>query len=441
MVNKNNEAKTPNWLVELQQKSWEPEILLSGIVLYGMFKMPDLLDQSLLFFETSVLGSDSSFNFMVYSLKVGIYWLIGGLILHLVSRGVWVGMVGLSYTFPNGINTQRLKYKEPFASRLNRTPGYIQSIENLEKISSSLFALSFLLFMCVLGAYVYIMVLIIVPGYFYEQVFEFPKEGLVDNIFSFYILAVLVIGFVSTVDFVTIGFFRRYKWVAKIYWPFYWLASLLTLSRFYRSVYYGLISNVNRWGVFTFFIVFCFATVFIFNMSKESSYPGDGLSSITYWSNTLGYGAFNGYYDDQNQEKFSVRASIPSDVIDGNVLRLFVVAHVDNQDSITAWTKKLPQKIKFDSLKGAAKMSEAVRTYFRVKIDDSEYDDLPMKFHFKSHTQQKGYLFYIDISGLNRGLHDLTLSVPRGESAFQIAAKIPFYRDLRLNSGLFKAEP
>ncbi len=31
--------ENPDWLDELQKKSWEPEILLSGIVLYGMFKM------------------------------------------------------------------------------------------------------------------------------------------------------------------------------------------------------------------------------------------------------------------------------------------------------------------------------------------------------------------------------------------------------------------
>lgn len=108
-----DQESTPKWLEELQLRSWEPEVLLSGIVLYGMFKTPDLLDGLLHFFSANISGSND-FNNLVAILKIGTYWLIFGLILHLVSRGIWVGMVGLSYTFPNGINHQRIHFKERF---------------------------------------------------------------------------------------------------------------------------------------------------------------------------------------------------------------------------------------------------------------------------------------------------------------------------------------
>ena len=32
-----NEKKTPDWLIETQNKSWEPEILISGITLTFLF--------------------------------------------------------------------------------------------------------------------------------------------------------------------------------------------------------------------------------------------------------------------------------------------------------------------------------------------------------------------------------------------------------------------
>lgn len=32
-----NDSKTPDWMLEIQNKSWEPEILISGITLTSLF--------------------------------------------------------------------------------------------------------------------------------------------------------------------------------------------------------------------------------------------------------------------------------------------------------------------------------------------------------------------------------------------------------------------
>ena len=119
MSESKHEFEKPAWLNELQQKSWEPEILLSGIVLYGMFQIPDLLDSFLEFGNDNLFGSTTDLDNFVSSIKVALYWLIGTLILHLISRGIWVGMVGLSYTFPNGINRDRLKMSGKFTSTID----------------------------------------------------------------------------------------------------------------------------------------------------------------------------------------------------------------------------------------------------------------------------------------------------------------------------------
>ena len=79
------------------------EILLSGIVLYGMFKVPELLDAFLNYFKLNIYSSVQDLDNLIALFKMGIYWLITGLILHLICRGIWIGMVGLSYTFSNGI--------------------------------------------------------------------------------------------------------------------------------------------------------------------------------------------------------------------------------------------------------------------------------------------------------------------------------------------------
>ncbi|MEP5103776.1 MAG: hypothetical protein ABJQ84_04115, partial [Ekhidna sp.] len=158
-----NQPSTPKWLTKLQQHSWEPEILLSGIVLYGMFKVPDILDEFLIFFKLNIFGNSQDIDNLVALFKMGIYWLITGLILHLICRGVWIGMVGLSYTFSDGIRHNKLKYKGRFKEKVNRTPSYELIVIRLEKISSSLFSISFMLFMSVIGGYFFFLILIVIP--------------------------------------------------------------------------------------------------------------------------------------------------------------------------------------------------------------------------------------------------------------------------------------
>ena len=73
MSESKHEFEKPAWLNELQQKSWEPEILLSGIVLYGMFQIPDLLDSFLEFGNDNLFGSTTDLDNFVSAIKVALY--------------------------------------------------------------------------------------------------------------------------------------------------------------------------------------------------------------------------------------------------------------------------------------------------------------------------------------------------------------------------------
>jgi len=94
--------------------SWEPEILLSGIVLYGMFKAPELLDSLYDYVNLNLDISGGDFKNFISLFKVSIKWLTFGLIMHLISRGIWVGMVGLSFTFTKGVDLNKLKLTDKF---------------------------------------------------------------------------------------------------------------------------------------------------------------------------------------------------------------------------------------------------------------------------------------------------------------------------------------
>ncbi|MEO9870538.1 hypothetical protein [Ekhidna sp.] len=419
----------PKWLTELQLKSWEPEVLLSGIVLYGMFKMPDLLDDFLYYFKVNFDSNSNNIDNFIGMMKVAVYWLTGGLIAHLISRGIWVGMVGLSFTFPKGILLEDMKLTDKYRNYLSRIPSTEKIILNLESFSSSLFSISFMMFMMILGAYFYLLITIITPVltllYFFGNIFDIEWLGFV---MAGYILIVIGIGFLGFIDFVTLGFLKRFKWVSKVYWPIYRLVGALTFARFYRPIYYILISNVKGWKIavlLTFFVVASFQMV---GSISNSTYPGERLSQISLWSDSQATGAYTGYYDDQIEDIKSITASIPSDIIRGNTIRLFVVLKANREDSIKAHCN-LDSLFQVENLSGAQARIQCLSSFYSVSIDDSVYSDLPFKFHYKSKTKQRGILTYLDVSSLEAGLHHLQLKIPSEMFNNNRIANIPFYRE------------
>ena len=422
--------ESPKWLKELQLKSWEPEILLSGIVLYGMFNMPDLLNRGLIYFSSNVYGQTTDIENLVAVLKLATYWLIAGLVLHLISRGIWVGMVGLSYTFPNGIRADKLNYKGKFKEKIKNIPRFEKIIMNLEKICSSLFSVSFMMFMMMIGAYLYLFIRALIP-FFIILGLTNDWNSLPMQIFQYYTLLVVLTGIVGIIDFVTLGYFRRFKWIAKIYWPLHRFISIFTLSRYYRGIYYGLVSNINKWYLFVGVFIFTAFNLVIFDNVNTTHYQGISFSRISLWHSVGGYSAFNGYYDDQNEDVYSVRASIPSDIIDENTLRLFIVANINLEDSIIAYTdyKEAPEAI--DSLEGANRSLAMVKSFYHIYLNDSLLSGYPMKFHYKAHTRQMGYLVYLDITEMASGLHELKIAGPPEMYNEGYFAEIPFYRERR----------
>ncbi|WP_339815365.1 hypothetical protein [uncultured Imperialibacter sp.] len=419
----------PKWLEDLQQRSWEPEVLLSGIVLFGMFKVPPLLDKVLVFFKSQFYSTTTDVDNLVGILKLGIYWLILGLILHLICRGVWVGMVGLSYTFPNGVRVEELKFKNRFKTRIEKIPPFQRVIINLEKLCSSLFSLSFMLFMSIVGAYLYFFTLLVLP-FFIGVMVQGSVNFTNSFVFEIYVVVVMVIAILGLVDFLTLGFFRRFTLISKVYWPIHVAISALTLGKYYRPIYFGFVSNSNKWVLFLILTLFTVLSLFGLDETTSDVYDGSSFSRLNFWhARDQRLRVYSGYYEDQNEELFSYQAQIPSDIIDGNVLRLFIPAGIAREDSIRA-------NINYDSLVAASKGltrdardMPAIQNFYHIYIDDSLLINYPLFYHYRLRTSQPGYLAYIDISSLPMGMHRLEVGGPPSMYRNRWAS-IPFFREL-----------
>lgn len=141
------DKQTPDWLIEVQNRSWEPEIIISGITLTFVFFLPThlynffaMLIQDYRVWE--VLGR------MQYNICL---MLLTGLkvilIVHLVLRGLWAGYVGLSYVYPHGVKADNL----PEEVRRNHFVRPEEFVIQIERVCSLLFSMIFTSVYFVLG--------------------------------------------------------------------------------------------------------------------------------------------------------------------------------------------------------------------------------------------------------------------------------------------------
>lgn len=187
-------------------------------------------------------------------------------------RGLWIGAFGLRYV-SGDIDYEELKYSPKFKTYLqNKVGSFDKYIAQLENYCSSIFAISFLLIFYLL-ALTFTIVTIAFIGNFIISNDSLP--GWIGKGLGIPLMIFVVLGMIITfIDFITLGFLKKKKWIAKIYFPIYWAFSFLTLSFFYRSLVYNFLDH--KFGrrlsfILVTFLFFDFSTVFIL-LSKLKLY-------------------------------------------------------------------------------------------------------------------------------------------------------------------------
>ena len=148
-----NKTDTPGWLIKIQNNSWEPEIFISGLTFASLFILPTHIFNFMAMLIQDY-GADYGMSFLVHTVLIflvsSIKLLLGT---HLILRGFWTGLVGLSYVFPKGANKEKLapKYKD----FIFEEP--VDLVVKTEKLCSLIFSFTFLIIfflMSIISSYI-----------------------------------------------------------------------------------------------------------------------------------------------------------------------------------------------------------------------------------------------------------------------------------------------
>lgn len=432
-----NDYKNPAFkklLQRLQEESWQLELLISGFAIFGLFSALTPLEVM----QNEAQTDENSLAIFVATVTlISCIILLFNLLLHVVLRGLWIGALGLRYV-SGDIDYDYLNYSPKFSKYLRKKVGsFDRYISKLENYCSVIFAISFLLIFYVL-AFVFAIASI---GIIIKLILTNDDFGTWGKIIGIPLIVFFSIGMLLVfVDFATQGLLKKKTWLSKIYFPFYWVFSFITLSFLYRPLVYNFLDNkFGRRLSLLLLPVYILLLVLTSYSNKTSNYFNRNL----YSSDIIGKAS--NYEDLLDDEKdFIEDVVIPSKVITDNFLKMFMLINEDIENNVFAFNPKLkpkkdirgfssdiiiinePSRIERDSVRHA--YMKTLSDVYKVRIDSLEYD---CEFIItETKKKQKGFETYVSLKDVEPGKHLFSLTrkriIKQDTSAFFVK-QIPFW--------------
>ena len=323
-----DEGKLRRWVANLQLESWQLELLITGFSIFLLATSVDSYREwsTALIYNKLVPtgGGDAIFivsaRFIVNSIPYALQFFLISLLVHLLLRGFWIGIVGLS-SVSNNIGFDKMNLKGPFKKKLK---GKVRTLDELilylDKISSVIFSYTYLLAFSILSVVLVSAFLLFLVGVgtsitiYINNVAVASLISVVTFTLVFLMAIAAIIYFLDTLLF---SAFKKSNWFSIIYYPIYRFFSIISFSFLYRSIYYHLITNYRKKQIASVSIllaILVFVSFRIEGWNAHSYYPEETNSNGLFFQSSE--------YDDERRAEFIYTASIPSKVINGSFLDL-----------------------------------------------------------------------------------------------------------------------
>ena len=309
-----------DWLEKLQQESWNLELLISGFSIFLLIQAQGAIND----FDELVSANyhfENSFYILVYgllkTLKLGSSILTINLLVHILVRGFWIGAIGLR-SVQKKLDFDQLKYSPLFTKRLSKKVLSLDVLlTRLDTLSSVIFAFTFLVIFMFFSLFIG---LAFFGGlsFILRTMDGWTGAAAVLSVISGILMVLLLLSaLIYLLDTLSLGFFKKYKWLSKLYYPIYIFWSFITFSFIYRGIYYSLINRFSKTKIRLFFVPYLLSIFFI-PLHKIDHY-------VFFPDNNTKFEINSNYYDNMRKEgKWIGRVSIPSQLVNNKLLPLFI---------------------------------------------------------------------------------------------------------------------
>jgi len=397
--------------------AWEQELLISGAVVFALLQLPSMVDNAFHWLDGQVSGAGWTMTMMGYEFsKLILYALIACFVVHLVARGYWVGLMGLHSVFPGGVQWEKSR-SGPVARELyqRRFPTLPQSIASADDFCSTLFSFASMLVInfaavivwcaTALGA-VWAISTFVYDGQWQPRIFTGIFVG-----FAF-IPAALYQADKRWGGRLQPGTFGRRLLEAGFIFFFY--ASFLRLVGPISQVLFTNLPR-RRAYVLMFSVMASLMTLFIVKDLLMSQGAGPSLGGATFLPDRDDPRGMDAqHYEDQRADAaWPLVPSIPSDVVDGPYVRLFVPYVPRRHDPAVAARCPGVARAGDPQAPGAGAQVQALVACLgriqRVWLNGRPLAGVAFHFRTDPASGARGLVGYVPTAGLPRGENVLTV--------------------------------
>lgn len=435
-MEENEKIKQPKWLRRLEKESWQAELIISGLALYGTFQLPGLANWlvNMLYrnlpIEQYILGYVISFGALA-----GASFLTTIFLIHLFLRAYWIGLIGLNSVFPKGYDLNAGYFSPIYTAKLIKLlPKVSDSIEKVDEICSTLFSAAFL-FLMTLGmtsfaAAIYLGAYNLLLNYFSADIL----------IYFVYVLAIFFILYSTVGMLSTNSRLKNNEWFQDFYFKLAIGYNILAFNIFFKPVnmlittfYSNYKKGKSHWVLPTVLFVIGLALSMQNMLSSNIPYMlGKSTldEDVPLLQRNKMY-AFN-YEDQLKKGEEILHPTISSNQIEGAFLKVFIPIF-NNEDPIqeAICTPYVEDSTKSEGVNRRLKTEQRLycyQKYHQVFVNDSLYqvDDFIKYEH--PNNEEFGIIGYLPTNYFKFGKNNLkVVKLKNKEGAIYDEFNIPFW--------------
>jgi hypothetical protein len=408
MDNLSPDSNQQSWFEQLEKESWSAELIISGAAIYGSLQLPWLLTKmvnySLLNFSDDIL--EILYLFFTY-LTFAITILMINFILHFILRSIWVGLLGLSSVYPQGVNEESENYSKHYLKQLKADFGDLRSYAaRVDQTCSIMFAFSFSVAMIFTSIASIVLAL---AGIAYG-IHQLLPQFTINTIFIAMLSTLMIPGVIGGI--LNAKKLRDKAWVQKIHYPLVVKSSSRIMFHFlYQPIFYinsTFITNLKKRAYtlgmlgYILLILPIFMVVFLQSNVMYSN-------QRYYFSNADREDRFYSvhYEDNLKTDQLIQNPIIPSPEMMGVGVKLFLPLPTREE---VVLNKKYGE-YKMDStlndsqnlIKSRAWFKEQAKKYFHIELNGQKFVPERLRSYNHYNANEYGFLAYIPDSLLLSG--------------------------------------
>ncbi|SEB98713.1 hypothetical protein SAMN04489761_2173 [Tenacibaculum sp. MAR_2009_124] len=421
------EAK--NWLQRLKDESWEAELLVSAVAIFGTFQLFDGINWITNFFINTVNPNQ---YFVAYFIcffgLIAVSALAAMFVIHFFLRAYWVGLVGLNSVFPD-YSLEDSAYSKIYTEKiLSILPKLKDSIQKVDELCSVIFSIAFT-FLLLYGyiaffSSLYLLIYNMLSEYINSYILMVPAIFIGLSLFVQIIISVIAnLKKNQEKEKLQLLSFKVVKFVSMIsFGPIY--KSILQVTMIFGSNFKKKKSLVYL--IFVFLISAMLVAVIQLPKTNILYLVRNRVAA-----NYDIHKTYADYYKDSNRQiEFLLSPEIESDFIERNTLEVFIPIF-DYESSMRDVVCGTFEEISSNSRKEKSKnraiyLEECYKKYHKVFLNEEKIEVTFLRYNNHYRTNQFGIIAFIDISKLPVGLNALKIEKINGEGAF-LKWNIPFY--------------